>query len=517
MFGILGLLSLYIFIFVKTAGDIERYKRQLTAWNSRIISTLTFAKVEQPPGADWQNVGIENSSFAVYSAFFFQDSLHQVIVVGSHPHFPPDQLLKCRFYFDAGDKQDDIIVVEADYQLIPGWKEGNSGVIIKCYLPKTTVNQANAINASSRSTSSNSHHNTSSPGSKPTFVSILSGNRIEHWNRLPIQYKAYIGDIESYQYAHNFSVCVPPLSYPHNNHLFHFLEWLEYYKMMGVDHFSFYNLTLQSNNASCVMDHLLDRDPDHGDHSNETGKDGGCQVHNLNWHYPTAAKKGSGFGESSYLIDCHLRHKGSSKYVGIINLNEFITPAADSISNFQQLIKLVMGPESEEMAPFADFWFRKRYVVGGSGIASVQEDTATRCALLKSNPLEHRVCQNLLFIKSTLSRDEEKDENAEGELSGGSLAKFIMIPERVAIAGVHRVNLLETGYKTKWVPQEIAYIRQYEERIKQRNGTKSQPQITRDQVNVKAALVLAKNVATSVQLIIKNCGLKEEDILKPLN
>ncbi len=514
MLGILGLLSLYIFLFLKTAADIEDYKRHLAAWNSRIIRTLTFTKVEAP--ADWQNVGIENSTFAVYSAFSFQESLpllNQVVILGSHPHFLNEQILKCRFYYQTGDYQNKIILVEAEYEGIPGWMTGNGGlVIIKCSFPTTTGNAANE-------SSTFSYQNTSSsPISKPTFVSILSGNRTEHGNRLPIQYKTYIGDIERDK-KYDFSVCVPPLRYSYK-HLFQFLEWLEYYKMMGVKQVSFYNLTLESNN-SCVMEHLLD--PGHG-HSNENGvKEGGFQVHNYHWHFPTAAATGAndtktdfGLGESSALMDCLLRHKGSSKYVGIINLDEFITPALDTISNFQQLINSVVDSTEELRTSFADFWLHKRYVGGSRDRISV-EDIATRCALLQSNPLEHRVCQNLLFIQTSTWRDEDEED----EFAGGS-AKYFMIPERVRIARVyHRFNLLESGYKTKRIPQTIAYIRVYgEKRIKQRSrrGKKvSQTLASSNQVNLKAALVLAKNVATSLQFLMKKCGLKEEDILKPVN
>lgn len=50
---------------------------------------------------------------------------------------------------------------------------------------------------------------------------------------------------------HKFAVCVPP-AYDNFDNVVLFLEWLEFYKMMGVGHFTFYNVSTDPS-ISCVM------------------------------------------------------------------------------------------------------------------------------------------------------------------------------------------------------------------------------------------------------------------------
>jgi len=342
-----------------------------------------------------------------------------------------------------------------------GWNVRYSGVFITCPFPPSRGVQ------------------------QPNIVSILPLNDTTPipTNHLPINYQPYQGDSNPSNFRYNFSVCVLPV-YGSYNQIFNFLEWLEYYKMLGIQHFTLYNMSI-SPSMSCIWDHL--------------STSGQITVHP--WQnfplLPNPEEATYAIGLSAALLDCQFRYTGVSKYVAVVDFDEFITPVISNITTFSQLINYL--DSTDPSVKFGQYVFKN-----GFFMLETQKDplVGSRCAPLlhqgQTSSLEYQVCKNLLIMKYV---------QREPFLKVGR-TKYIMMPERVAVAGNHDVNLFENPdqFKSFQVkPDTIAYHRHY-------RGFSTSNKTTLDQIDVKVGLNLAKRVAEQVRLFKTKCGLKDSDI-----
>jgi hypothetical protein len=77
------------------------------------------------------------------------------------------------------------------------------------------------------------------------YVSISAFSLFNNYsNLLPIK------SVGGMKYSHNFSLCVQPL-FDYNKG-WEFIQWMEFHKLMGVSHFTFYNISIGPQ-VSCVM------------------------------------------------------------------------------------------------------------------------------------------------------------------------------------------------------------------------------------------------------------------------
>ncbi len=280
---------------------------------------------------------------------------------------------------------------------------------------------------------------------KYEFVSILLGNQTSSPVRLPIIYR----DIKRPSREFQISACILPLYW--YNEVFHFIEWLDFYKMMGVEHFTFYNISIGPA-TSCVMNHI-------GEWSN-----GEISVKVNPWHkYPL--KKDNEIkdqvGLAQAVNECTFTHKGVSKYMVFVDVDEFITPEITHLKNYHQLLDYLIEMENGSNTTIAEFRFRSAfYLKSRDPDASLLDE----CTPFRKSFQEFHVCQQLL----TMKYDKREDFR-----TWSSRSKYIVVPEGAWYAGNHYINEFESGYGLMKVPENVAFMRHYRYFYKQDNTTTS--------------------------------------------
>lgn len=105
----------------------------------------------------------------------------------------------------------------------------------------------------------------------------------------------------------DFAACVKPIHFNYNN-VVNFLEWMEFHKLMGVQKFTFFNHTI-GKEVSCIM------------------REYGDEIEVLPWSLPFVSQKEIRTeGLFAALNDCVYRHRGASKYLVLVDLDEMIVP-----------------------------------------------------------------------------------------------------------------------------------------------------------------------------------------------
>lgn len=123
-------------------------------------------------------------------------------------------------------------------------------------------------------------------------------------------------------------MCVQPL-YNYDN-ILEFLEWIEFHKLMGVSHFTFYNISIGPDTSSLL------RSPE---------KLLGTQAIVMPWNplQPEleSERKVHAHGQPASASDCILRYRGVAKHVVFLDLDEFLTIDPSIAKNYSQLISLL--------------------------------------------------------------------------------------------------------------------------------------------------------------------------------
>ncbi len=133
-------------------------------------------------------------------------------------------------------------------------------------------------------------------------------------NILRIQYSS-----EKLESLVSFSACVKPV-FSYDNVL-QFLEWIEFHRMLGVEHFTFYNHTMGPK-LSCLLEKVYGE---------------GGEVTVLPWNLPFVSQKEIRTeGLFAAFNDCVYRHRGASKYLILVDLDEMIVPRRTH--NYSQLL-----------------------------------------------------------------------------------------------------------------------------------------------------------------------------------
>jgi len=429
--------------------------------------------------SDWQNVQHPRYNFSVYSAYSIEtegaaSSSPQVFVITSYRTFEAEPV-KCRFYFendnddeDKNKKEETSVAVPGHIEVMSGWDFRFAGNFIKCAMPIET-DDINDI----------SDH----PMKKPSSVSILIGNQTESVNRIQIQYQTVpFENVEESEksYKFQFSVCAPPM---HDyNQVFHFLEWFEFHRMMGVQQFTFYNMSIGPQ-LSCVMKQLQ-ADSHHG-----------VTVNIDPWQqYPvqdfSIVRYGHGLSGASN--DCLLRHKGVSKYLMMVDVDEFIMPRKDTgLTNYNDLMEFLDAQNAS--AKYGEYLFKNGFFERNREKDALLVD---RCSYLRSNSFDFHVCQEL-FMMQFVKRENWDDST-----------KYIVRPERVNTAGYHYVTKMETGgFESNRVSEDFAFSRHY-------RYFNEGPKVAVDKIPRQFGVKLARNVAQSVEYFMEKCEMTLMDVFK---
>lgn len=462
---IVPILVLYFYLVFFAMRDGARYN---SSTGVRYIDDDIIFKPQRP---DWQNIHHPKYNFSIYSAYSFDSEeaeISEVLVLSAYREFY-EQPVKCRFYFanDESTKDKVSVVVQGHIETLPGWDVRFAGNMIKCRLPI----ESDDIN------DVEDH-----PLKKPHMVSILVGNETNSVARLEIQYKtlpkAGIAE-EDKNYQFQFAVCPNPII--NYDHVFHFLEWMEFYKMMGVQQFTFYDVS-SGPHLRCVMRNLPKYD------SGITVNVDQWQAYPAqNFSIPTYAH-----GLSVAANDCLLRHKGVSKYLIFADLNEYIMPSEEmEMKNFADFMELLNSQNTS--ANYGEYVLRKGFYERGDVSA------AERCASLKSNSFAFYVCQELHLMQF---------DKREGYLSHQALTStaYIARPEKVVIAGEHHAIEMEDGFDSKKVPEYMAVSRRL--RMQLSDERRLRDESVSDQFGVE----LARKVTQSVDYFMDKCELSLGDL-----
>ncbi|ODM90238.1 hypothetical protein Ocin01_16440 [Orchesella cincta] len=371
---------------------------------------------------DWQPVKGSQYKFSVYSAYSYNKT--EVVIIATTKSQTKEKVA-CVFHFDNGQKiQTTIGKVET---MGEHWGMMYAGTFIRCPLPIssdfTMPHSVSVTVINSNSSKVNGHVD-----QEATMLG----------NPLIIQYKSE-EDLSNPPF--NFSVCVlPTFNY---NEVFHFLEWLEFYKLLGVRHFTLYNITIGPD-TSCVLKELM-----------SSAADSGIVVDVHPWHdFPI--KKNSEIrsgpcgecGLSAATNECIYRHKGLSKYMIFVDFDEFIMPR--SAQDYGEMIRSmdVMNKSVEigEYSIRTGFFGRFR---------NNDELRVDMCEELKrkNSVFTYHVCKHLLMVKKSLRE--------ETILMHNDRSKYIVKPEAVLEGGNHHVIQLDSGYETLVAPPEVAIVRHY--------------------------------------------------------
>lgn len=437
------IITLTLFIIISVFNDQQIYSSTKT-------QPITYFQ------GDWQYTGHPEYKFVIYSAYSY-DNNEVVIIGGPRPNLQKKGLeIKCQFlsanvsYSISGAT----VTTRAKVESLKGWPSKIAGSFIRCPLP-----------------------NPEDVHSKPEFLSILLGNQSESPARLPIQYR----DLNEHDKQYKFSACVLPL-YGYNQ-VFHLIEWLEYYRMMGVEHFTFYNLTIGPA-ASCVMNNL------------EKWTNGEVSVKINPWHrYPQKRAKDIHFGKglTPGINDCFYSHKGVSKYLVFVDMDEFLVPEIEGLDNFEKMINYLDENYDSGNNTFGEYRFRCAFYEKSRPQDNKLLD---RCSEFRGNFQMFHICQQLWMMKFD-KREEFRTYR--------SRSKFIAMPDGIRNAGNHYAYEFEKGYTRLLVPEQVGFMRHYRYFDK---GNRT----TEQRISNKVGMELVGRVGESLKYFKNVCNFSDSEI-----
>lgn len=129
----------------------------------------------------------------------------------------------------------------------------------------------------------------------------------------------------------NVSACVQPLHSLYENPIA-LLEWIEFHRLMGVGHFTFYNFSIGPVSSAVLASY----DP------------GVVSV--LNWNMPKPLRT---YGQFVAATDCAHRYREASRYVMTFDTDEFLIipePFTDYFNYFQKLWKFKENKEHRNIS-----------------------------------------------------------------------------------------------------------------------------------------------------------------------
>ena len=127
--------------------------------------------------------------------------------------------------------------------------------------------------------------------------------------------KLHVQEITNHGYRHNFTVCLSPF----NNHYSdsrQLIEWIEMNRIFGATYFTFYSFSM-SPSVHAVLNYYRDISIADVLQWNINIVDESLLVDDRILHY---------YGQLAAINDCVYRNKRVSKYVVIIDVDEFIVP-----------------------------------------------------------------------------------------------------------------------------------------------------------------------------------------------
>lgn len=226
-----------------------------------------FNSLDQGPFDDWVEAKGSNREFFLYSAYLDKrGGKEQVIIVAIVKR--RKSIRSCTVWSEGTttDEKGRVKVIHEN------WNLPYTAVLIICNIPG---------------------------GSKPTHVALTS---------FPDTILA-VQDMEARRNEGRMSVCVKPIHYDYDRALW-LVEFIEFYRLMGVDRFIFYNHTMGAS-IDAVVRHYVQEGV----------------VHLLPWSLPvTTQKEIRTEGIFAALNDCNLRSVNRFPFAAMVDFDEFLVP-----------------------------------------------------------------------------------------------------------------------------------------------------------------------------------------------
>ena len=225
-----------------------------------------------------------------------------------------------------------------------------------------------------------------------------------------------------------FALCVQPV-FDYDKPL-QFLEWIEFYKLMGVQSFTFYNETIGPK-TSCLMRTY-------------------AEVVVLNWSPVfTPYVDIPVHSQGTQTNECVLRYRGRSKFLLNVDFDEMIMPsiAANYTEMFEQILEGAGAPPEAQISAFVfrnGFFFKNEFL----------KETELSNGSNNSTQLDGAMKRKLVISK--FIREEELWKPYER-------SKCIVQPNLVRKAGVHYLLESKPGTFMHTVLPEIGYLHHYRE------------------------------------------------------
>ncbi|KAK6642822.1 hypothetical protein RUM43_004324 [Polyplax serrata] len=346
---------------------------------------------------EWQTVTGTRSKFYVYSAYYDKRRGRSIRIIGATKTRGPDRVW-CRLWYpvnSANKTQFASFSIPAQFKMIrENWNLKYSACFVICPLRRNMTAPASVSIVSRLRHPPSNHLIVRNPEKDPSLVNRTRG-------------------------ADTLAVCVKPLHYSYDKAL-QMLEFLEMYRMLGMEHITMYNHTIGPT-VDCILDHY---------------KEKGI-VTILPWKLNMKSQKEIRTeGLFAALNDCLYRGMYKYTYVAMVDLDEFIIPRQNDT-----ILDLI-------------HWISKRIRLKNPGSYSFQN--AFFYLQWEDDPLT-KTSQDLDSKLITMRKTKRKSKLHPHK----QRSKYICRPEYVIEAGNHFVWEFLPGHGTINVPADSAILHHY--------------------------------------------------------
>ncbi|XP_018565860.1 uncharacterized protein LOC108906905 isoform X2 [Anoplophora glabripennis] len=339
----------------------------------------------------WQNVNGTRYKFFVFSAFYDQRRQRNVRIIGATKTRGPERVW-CRLWYKVNDFNSSYhmsVTVPGKIKVIrENWNLKYSACFVMCPLTNRTV---------------------------PAAVSVVARVR-DH----PANLLAVINNFNESIPANRFAVCVKPLHFDYNREM-QILEFIELNRLLGVEHFTFYNHTI-GHQVACVLRDYADRG----------------MVTMLPWQLNMVSQKEIRTeGLFAALNDCLYRSMYKYSHVLLIDLDEYVVPKHnDTLPQLIDYLNHRLNTRTTGSFSFQNAFFYLQW----------EDDDSVY-------GFDDPVSANLVTLRKTRRRSKLHPHKQR--------SKYICKPELTVEAGNHFVWEFVPGHGTLNVPADAAILHHY--------------------------------------------------------
>ncbi|XP_066140075.1 beta-1,4-galactosyltransferase galt-1 [Euwallacea fornicatus] len=391
----------------------------------------------------WQTVNGSRYKFFVFSAYFDQRKNQRSIRVIAATKTRGPERVWCRLWYRMNDNSSTFNIsrtVPAKIKVIrENWNLRYSACFVMCPL-KLNMSVPTAVSVVARL--------------KDVPTNVL--NVINNFNESTLMKPRFIG---------KFGVCVKPLHFDYNKEL-QIMEFIELNRLMGVDHFTFYNHTIGPQ-VGCILEHYRQQG----------------LVTLLPWKLQMISQKEIRTeGLFAALNDCLYRSMYKFSHTLLIDLDEYIIPNYnETLPQMIDYLNHRLNTRSTGSFSFQNAFFYLQW----------SDDSEV-------GQFDDPISSDLVTLKKTRRKTKLHPHKQR--------SKYICRPELVIEAGNHFVWEFIPGHGTLNVPADAAILHHY--RICEFGGNDCiKTSSVVDRTAYRYLVSLTKAVRDRYDLLRDKCGL----------